>query len=129
MKEHVDLVGLLYVIWGMLSLLVGVALFSLGLGASAIAGAAPDYLPGDALAARLTAAVFVTLAAVVLLWAVAHIWDGRALARGRPAGRAVGLVLAVANLFILPFGTALGVYTLWVLLHDSTRATFESSRA
>lgn len=129
MKEHVDLVGLLYVIWGMLSLLVGVALLLLGLGASAIARAAADALPGDALAAELTAAAFVTLAAVVLLWAFAHIWDGRAVARRRAAGRAVGLALAVLNLFLLPFGTALGVYTLWVLLHDDTRATFESSRA
>ncbi len=34
------------------------------------------------------------------------------------------LGLAVPNLFVLPFGTALGIYALWVLLHEETRETF-----
>ena len=28
----------------------------------------------------------------------------------------------------LPFGTALGVYALWVLLHNESRATFHGAR-
>jgi len=39
------------------------------------------------------------------------------------------LVLAVFNLFVLPFGTALAVYTFWVLLHNETRALFEPTPA
>ena len=33
-------------------------------------------------------------------------------------------MLAVLNLFVLPFGTALAIYTFWVLLHNDARALF-----
>ena len=41
--------------------------------------------------------------------------------RQQPAGRSAILWLSVPNLFVLPFGTALGVYALWVLLHHEAR--------
>ena len=34
------------------------------------------------------------------------------------------IALAVPNLVIVPFGTALGVYGLWVLLNDDARRQF-----
>ena len=39
-------------------------------------------------------------------------------------------MLAVINLFVLPFGTALAIYTFWVLLHNEARAlsSVESGR-
>ena len=40
------------------------------------------------------------------------------------AERLAALGLAVPNLFVLPFGTALGIYALWVLLHDEARKMF-----
>ena len=63
---------------------------------------------------------------VLLLWAAANFWVGRELRRGeRPAARLVAFAVAIVHLFVLPFGTALGVYGLWVLLHPETRARFE----
>jgi hypothetical protein len=35
------------------------------------------------------------------------------------------MALAVLNLFFLPFGTALAVYSFWVLLADPTRRLFD----
>jgi len=57
----------------------------------------------------------------------ANAWAGRALRREQPAGRTAVLWLAVLNLFVLPFGTALGIYAFWVLLHNETRAVFVST--
>jgi hypothetical protein len=34
------------------------------------------------------------------------------------------LLLALPNLLVLPFGTALGVYTYWVLLNNDARDAF-----
>ena len=48
----------------------------------------------------------------------------RGLKRRRTSARLAALVLAVANLIIVPFGTALGVYTFWVLLNDDARREF-----
>ena len=36
----------------------------------------------------------------------------------------LALALALFDLLLLPLGTALGVYTLWVLLHEEVRSTF-----
>jgi hypothetical protein len=42
----------------------------------------------------------------------------------KPWARVLGLVLAVINLFNIPFGTALGIYALWVLLNKDTERLF-----
>ena len=38
--------------------------------------------------------------------------------------RIVGIVLAAINLINIPFGTALGIYGLWVLLNKQTEPLF-----
>ena len=69
------------------------------------------------------------ICAVLLLVAgAANVWAGNALKRRQPNGRLATLVLAVPNLFVLPFGTALGIYAFWVLLHNEARAKFEAQR-
>jgi hypothetical protein len=32
------------------------------------------------------------------------------------------------NLFLLPFGTALGIYALWALIHDGSKPLFDDQR-
>jgi threonine/homoserine efflux transporter RhtA len=49
---------------------------------------------------------------------------GRALARRRRAARMWALALAVPNLLVVPFGTALSIYAFWVLLNDEARREF-----
>ncbi len=49
---------------------------------------------------------------------------GRSLARRHASGRVLALVCAVPNLLLVPFGTALGIYTFWVLLNDDARRDF-----
>jgi hypothetical protein len=60
-----------------------------------------------------------------LLWGGAHLWAAMLLKQRRPLGRVVTLGLAVPNLLVLPFGTALGVYALWILLTNEARHVFE----
>ena len=50
---------------------------------------------------------------------------GALLRRRLAIGRQMSLALAVVNLLILPFGTALGVYALWILLTSDGRRLFE----
>jgi hypothetical protein len=49
---------------------------------------------------------------------------GRAIGRRQGAGRVAAIALAVPNLVIVPFGTALGIYTFWVLMNDDARRSF-----
>ena len=54
----------------------------------------------------------------ILLIAVGGILVGLGLRDRKPWARVVAIVLGVIALFHPPFGTALGIYTLWVLMSD-----------
>ncbi len=124
MRKHVELVGVLYFVWGGVALLLGVAFLSLAFGTASI-----EVPPEEAgsLAAGVIVGMFGALAGLSLIWGVVHMWDAVAIRRHRHSGRAVAIVLAVLNLFLLPFGTALGVYALWVLSHEQARPMFDGT--
>jgi hypothetical protein len=120
MKSHVNLLGILQLTWGGMGLLLGASLLLLAGGAAAIART-PG---GDPLTAWFTALLFVVFAVALALGGWANAWAGRALRQHRSPGRTGALMLAVVNLFVLPFGTALAIYAFWVLLHNDARALF-----
>jgi hypothetical protein len=123
MKSHVNLLGILQLTWGGMGLLLGASLLLLAAGAATIA----RTTPGDPLIAGFTALLFVVFATVLAIGGWANAWAGRAVRQHRSQGRTGALMLAVMNLFVLPFGTALAIYTFWVLLHDEVRALFEGA--
>jgi hypothetical protein len=118
MRPHLRLLGILQLTWGSIGLLLGAALLLLAIGAVAIGAMGT----GERVAAGVTALTFGVFAGALLVGGAANAWAGRALRRQEPAGRTAILWLSVPNLFVLPFGTALGVYALWVLLHHEARA-------
>jgi threonine/homoserine efflux transporter RhtA len=125
LKRHVDFLSTLYVTWGALFALVAIAGFALAGGAFAIAQSTGPVRFGSEMAARLTGVTITIVALIALVWAVLHIVIGRMLKQLRPSARLMTLGLAVGNLILLPFGTALGIYALWVLLKDEGRRLFE----
>lgn len=127
MDRHVRLLAILASLWGALATLVGLSLLLLAGGALAIL-AGPEG-ESVAFAAGLTAAVFASIGGFSLVWGVMHIWVASRLRRRSPLGRAVMLGLAIVNLLVLPFGTALGIYALWILLTNDGRRLFESAHA
>ena len=124
MKRHADFLGLLYLAWGAIFALVGVAGLALAGGALAIARGGGPVSVGSELAAGLTAFTFGVVAVLALVLGVLHLWVGAALRRYRSWARLLALGLAVINLVLFPFGTALGGYALWVLLTDEGRSLF-----
>lgn len=120
MRSHVNLLGILELAWGAMGLMLGVSLLLLAAGAAAIARTSADPVT-----AVFTALLFVVFGLALAAAGWANAWAGRAIRAHRAPGRTFGLVLALLNLFLLPFGTALGIYTFWVLLHNESRAMFE----
>lgn len=120
MHQHLHLLSILYLVWGGLALLLGVSTLLLA-GAALVIGAAVDAKRWSAV---VTALAFALCALALLAGGTANAWAGSALRRRLPRGRLAALGLSVPNLFVLPFGTALGIYSFWVLLHDQTRAEF-----
>ena len=120
MSAHLRLLGVLQLVWGSIGLLLGVSMLLLAVGAVAIGAVSSD----DRVAAGVTAGGFVIFALAMLAGGGVNAWAGRALRRLQTQGRTAVLWLAVLNLFVLPFGTALGIYAFWVLLHNDTRSQF-----
>jgi len=127
MTRHVDLVGVLYVVWGGTSVLVSLSLLSTGIAAAAIGAAGGAGETDQRLTAGLVAAAFFTLSAAGFLFGGAHLWIGTRLRRFREWARTFAILFAILNLVIPPFGTALGVYALWALLHHGARELFRAS--
>jgi hypothetical protein len=125
-ERHVRLLGILLGLWGGLAVLVGVSMLLLAAGAWAelrtSLGTAVEF------AAGLTTLVFAGIGAFSLLWGGTHAWASTLLRRRLPLGRVLTLALALVNLLVLPFGTALGIYALWILLTDEGRRLFEPAR-
>jgi hypothetical protein len=119
-RAHLHLLGILQLVWGAIGVILGVSMLLLAMGAIAIGAGAGS----DRMAAGLTAGVFSIFAVALLAGGAANAWAGRELRRNNSRGRIAVLWLGAVNLFILPFGTALGIYAFWVLLHNRTRAVF-----
>jgi hypothetical protein len=118
-RPHLTLLGILQLVWGSIGLLLGVstlllAIAAMAIGVSSNAGAS----------AAATAIVFAAASIVLLAGGLVNAWAGVAIRRRQPAGRLATLGLAVPNLLLLPFGTALSIYAFWVLLHEESRRSF-----
>jgi hypothetical protein len=122
MAGQVEFVGALFVIWGGLTTLVGVSTLALAAGALALITSSARH--GGHVAAGLTVAAFVTLGLIAILWGAAHIAVGLPLRRRRHWSRLAALMLGAVDLALLPYGTALGAYALWVLLREDAKKLF-----
>jgi uncharacterized membrane protein (DUF2068 family) len=120
MQQHVKILGWCFIIYSGLLLLLAGFLFLI------ISGA--GVLSGDRQAMLVTGAVGTFIAALFLVLALPGLITGFGLLKYRPWARIVAIVLGAINLLSVPVGTALGVYTLWVLLNAQTTALFEQSR-
>ena len=124
MAAHVDFAGVLFIVWGLLTTLVGVSTLALGIGAVALIASASGGGGGGQVAAGLTAAAFTALGIIAMLWGAAHVVVGVPLRRRKPWARLIALMLGAIDLVLLPYGTALGVYALWVLLNEGGKSLF-----
>jgi len=110
LERHLRIVGILWVVVGVLFLLPAVALMMIG---SVIHIA----IPGTEELGRLVGPlVLFVLGGTMFVLGAGGILVGRGLLKRESWARGIALVLAVLALFHPPFGTALGIYTLWVLL-------------
>jgi hypothetical protein len=115
--RHLDLLGLLLIVSGILCGLAAFSLLALGAGAAVLI----RQDGGFDVSAGFAAALFVGLALAFLAYGAASIATGRGLRRHQHWSRTAGLILSLVNLFVPPFGTALGAYAFWVLLQERSR--------
>ena len=70
--------------------------------------------------------ILVVVAIAMFVVSVAGIIAGIGVLKKKPWGRVLMLVISFINLLRIPFGTALGAYSIWVLLNDETIRLFKT---
>ena len=110
LERHLRIAGILWIVVGVLFLLPSIVFMMIG---SVIHIALPGT---EELGRLLGPLVLFVLGGTLFVLAAGGILVGRGLLKHEGWARGVALVLSVLALFHPPFGTALGIYTLWVLL-------------
>jgi hypothetical protein len=120
MRLHLDALVLLQRIWGAFGVITAAALAVLAVGAEAALIESGSVSRAELGAVWLLGSCATTLG----IGAAGAFLVARGLRRRRVSARFAALALAGLNLIVVPFGTALGVYTFWVLLNNDARREF-----
>ncbi len=124
MARHVTFLTRLVFIWAAINGLAGAALLAFSLAAVTLALSPSGQPPGSEVAAGVTAATLGVLGISALAWALIHLIVARGLSARRWWARSLTLLLSAFDVLLLPLGTALALYALWVLLQEESRRHF-----
>jgi hypothetical protein len=113
---HIRLLGIFWLAYSAFHLLPGLVLFSMFRHGFPFLGPdVPMFVPG---LLRMTGGLF-------LAGGVLGIVTGWGLLERQSWARTLAIILGCFNLLSMPFGTALGIYTLWVLLPAQSEAEYK----
>ena len=113
---HVRLLGIFWLAYSAFHLLPGLVLTSVVRHGFPFMGPdVPMFVPG----------LLRTMGGLFLAGGVLGIVTGWGLLERQSWARTLAIVLGCFNLLSMPFGTALGIYTLWVLLPAQSEAEYK----
>ena len=112
---HLRNVAILWLVYSALRVLPGLFLNSFSNWDFPFAGDVPYFLPG----------IVRTVGGIFIATGVIGVIAGWGLYERRPWARILAIVLAFLNLLHPPLGTAIGIYTLWVLLPAASEAEYQ----
>ena len=122
-QSHIHLLGILWLAMSALNAVGGLILVVL---ANTLVphlhemGAPPETPTG------FLSAIVTTVGIIILAKSVCGFFAGWGLIKREPWARVVALVLSFISLFNIPFGTAIGVYSMWVLLPGQSQQEYDS---
>ena len=130
-ERHVQTLGILWCVYGAYRALGGIVAAAILMGLST-----PGFF-GDWGGMRNSPFPFmphfpfmgvlgVFIAVVTLTFAALSFLVGFSLLNRKPWGRVLAMVVAILQLIKIPVGTALGVYTLWVLGPSASAAEYDA---
>jgi hypothetical protein len=111
--------GVYWILYGILRLLMAIWLFLFSGTATVMFGAALVRVPNPFALMRNFHIWYGAMIVLSILCGVLGLLAGVALMAGQSSGRTLGLAAAFFSVSEIPFGTTLGIYTLIVLLSSS----------
>jgi uncharacterized protein YacL len=128
MNGHVRALAVMQIVYASMGLLLGLVVFMLFGG---IAGIVTVSAPFDEsiVAVPILTIIGGVAGSVLILLSLPRLLAGIGLLKLRGWGRVLTMVVSVIGLIDFPFGTALGIYGLWVMTNSDTQALFERRAA
>ena len=117
MNKHIDVISVLWIVSGALGILFAFFVFWFFYGISFI----PDI---DWQASQILRIVGTWGAGIIAFFSIPEIIGGIGLIKRKEWGRILALVVSFFNLVWFPLGTALGVYSIIILLNDESVQIF-----
>lgn len=117
MNKHIDVLSVLWIVSGALGFLFAFFVFWLLYGISYI----PDV---DWQASQILRVVGAWIGGIIAFFSIPEIIAGVGLIKRKEWGRILALVVAFFNLIWFPLGTALGVYSIVILLDNESIQIF-----
>lgn len=125
METHVKVIGVIYIVLGIIGVLCALAMMVLFGGIAGVIGTSAGQEPDARIAIPILGAVGGFLVLLILILSLPGILAGWGLLQFKEWARILGIVLSVLNLFAIPVGTLIGIYGLWVLLNRETLPLFQ----
>ena len=123
METHVKILAILHIVFGALGVLLGLGIFAFFGGIAGLIHLDRD--PDAAVAIPMIGAIGGFVMIVLLVLSIPGIIAGIGLLSYQPWARILTIVLSILDLVSIPFGTALGIYGLWILFTPEGARLFE----
>lgn len=119
MEKHINIVAALQIGLSIFNLLIAFLIFTV----LKLVGGFVD----DANGATILSLIADILAVVFIIISVPSILAGMGLYKRKEWARVLTLILSVIEIFSFPFGTAIGIYSIWALIQPETVAEFTNT--
>jgi len=118
MEKHVTILGALYLVLSGLGIIAGIIIFVIlaGVGLLAEHAGRGEEPPGGFMV--FFSGLGVIIGGFIVLISIPGVINGIGLIKHLSWSRVLTIILSILNLFNVPFGTALGIYGLWVTMSD-----------
>lgn len=121
MEKHITLVGVFHIGFGILGVLGAVIIWVLVVGGS--------LLTGDQEVIGIVSFIATVIAFFLFFMSIPGIIGGVGLLKRQSWARILVLIISVLYLIRIPYGTAIGIYSIWVLINEETKRLFSSEHA
>ncbi len=119
MEKHINVVAALQIGLSIFNLLIAFLIFTV----LKLVGGFVD----DANGATILSLIADILAIVFIVISIPGILAGIGIYKRKEWARVLTLILSVIEIFSFPFGTAIGIYSIWVLIQPETVNSFNTS--
>jgi hypothetical protein len=127
MREHVKILGIVYIVFSCLGLLGALVLGGVFAFGGTMIGLGGHGDPDALVALSILGVMGTVLFFLCLALSIPGILAGWGLLNFKPWARILTIVLSALNLLNFPLGTAIGVYGMWVMLNQETEAMFRGT--